>query len=37
MLFSRIVHLHSAAKAAYARRYADIVGLAMGAKRWPFC
>lgn len=32
MLFSRVVHLHSAAKAAYARRYADIVGTAMGGK-----
>ena len=32
MLFSRAVHLHSAAKAAYARRYADIVGVAMGSK-----
>lgn len=35
MLFSRVVHLHSAAKAAYARRYADIVGTAMGGKKWP--
>lgn len=32
MLFSRVVHLHSAPKAAYARRYADIVGTAMGGK-----
>jgi hypothetical protein len=32
MLFSRAVNLHSAAKAAYARRYAEIVGMAMGGK-----
>jgi hypothetical protein len=31
-LFSRAVCLHSAAKAAYARRYAEIVGAAMGGK-----
>jgi three-Cys-motif partner protein len=32
MLFSRCVSLHSAAKSAYARRYAEIVGTAMGSK-----
>jgi three-Cys-motif partner protein len=35
MLFSRLVCSHSIVKSAAARAYAEIVGVAMGGKRWP--
>jgi three-Cys-motif partner protein len=35
MLFSRAISEHSLIKAYCARRYAEMVGTAMGGKRWP--